>query len=245
MMTPGQVWVTRRLSEIIDLVEEAAGDINTEDYPNFEIWMMDVFDSALNRLSDESYRDENKFLDIYSSVLSSLEDIFKEQLHDFYLSNTDDELVNESFDRVLDMYQKIKSGEDLKPTEKAMMNAFKRFVDKGGNAEDFEYSDEEDYDVDEREGERFKWNRFGVPLVYTFSEETEEDGEIEYFGEITFNGDEFLGVIVTDKRGYLLDYDFYSVFNERVRLKDVLQEMNLDAEITNFFSEEIIPVLRK
>ena len=245
MMTPGQVWVTRRLSEIIDLVEEAAGDINTEDYPNFEIWMMDVFDSALNRLSDESYRDENKFLDIYSSVLSSLEDIFKEQLHDFYLSNTDDELVNESFDRVLDMYQKIKSGEDLKPTEKAIINAFKRFVDKGGNAEDFEYSDEEDYDVDEREGERFKWNRFGVPLVYTFSEETEEDGEIEYFGEITFNGDEFLGVIVTDKRGYLLDYDFYSVFDERVRLKDVLQEMNLDAEITNFFSEEIIPALRR
>ena len=96
MMTSGQIWVTRRLSDIIDFVEEAAGDISIDDYPNFEIWMMDVFDSALNRLSDESYRDENKFLDIYSSVLSSLEDIFKEQLHDFYLSEKDNDVINES-----------------------------------------------------------------------------------------------------------------------------------------------------
>jgi len=95
-MTSGQIWVTRRLSDIIDFVEEAAGDISIDDYPNFEIWMMDVFDSALNRLSDESYRDENKFLDIYSSVLSSLEDIFKEQLHDFYLSEKDNDVINES-----------------------------------------------------------------------------------------------------------------------------------------------------
>jgi len=96
MMTSGQTWVARRLSDIIDFVEEAAGDISIDDYPNFEIWMMDVFDSALNRLSDESYRDENKFLDIYSSVLSSLEDIFKEQLHDFYLSEKDNDVINES-----------------------------------------------------------------------------------------------------------------------------------------------------
>lgn len=180
----------------------------------------------------------------FKLIMDALEDMSKEQLYDFYQTEQD-ELLSESFDRVLDMYQKNRSGETLKPTERAMMNAFKRFVDKGGNAEEFEYSDEEDYDIDEREGERFKWDRVGVPLVYTFSEETEEDGEIEYFGEITFNGDEFLGVIVTDKRGYLLGYDFYSVFDENVRLKDVLEEMDLDAEITNFFSEEIIPNLRR
>jgi len=58
MMTSGQIWVTRRLSDIIDFVEEAAGDISIDDYPNFEIWMMDVFDSALNRLSDEPNRNK-------------------------------------------------------------------------------------------------------------------------------------------------------------------------------------------
>jgi hypothetical protein len=143
------------------------------------------------------------------------------------------------------MYKKIKSGETLKPTKQAMMNAFKRFVDKGEMPEDFEYSDEEDYDVDEREGKRFKWEKWGKPLVFTFSEENEENGEIEYFGEITFNGDEFLGVISTDKRGYLIDYDFYSVFDENVRLQDVLNEYGIEVEVMNFLAEEIIPVLRR
>jgi hypothetical protein len=143
------------------------------------------------------------------------------------------------------MYKKLNSGEELKPSEKAMMTAFKRFVDDGGNAEEFEYSEEGDYDIDEREGKRFKWVRFGLPLVFTFSEEYKDNGEIVYFGEITFNKDEFLGEIATDKRGYLLDYDFYSVFDENVRLKDVLNEMGIEAEITNFFAEEIIPGLRR
>ena len=244
MMTPGQLWVKRRIDDIIDVVEEAAGDIYTHDYPNFETWMVDVFDSALNRLGEESYTEELEFLDKYKSIISALEDIFKKQLHNFY-ETEESELIGESFDRVLDMYKKIKSGETLKPTEQAMINAFKRFVDKGGNAEEFEYSDEEDYDVDEREGERFKWEKWGKPLVYTFSEETEENGEIEYFGEITFNGDEFLGVISTDKRGYLTDYDFYSVFDESIRLQDVLNEYGIEAEVMNFFAEEIIPNLRR
>jgi hypothetical protein len=58
-------------------------------------------------------------------------------------------------------------------------------------------------------------------------------------------GDEFLGVISTDKRGYLTDYDFYSVFDEEVRLQDILKENGLEPEITNFFQEEIINSLRK
>ena len=89
MMTPGQIWVTRRLSDIIEFVEEAAGDISTLDYPSFDSWMMDVFDSALNRLGNEDYTDETIFLDKYSSIISSLEDIFKEQLHNFYSSEKD------------------------------------------------------------------------------------------------------------------------------------------------------------
>ena len=94
MMTPGQIWVTRRLSDIIDLVEEAAGDISTDDYPNFDSWVMDVFDSALNRLGNEDYTNETQFLDKYSSIISSLEDIFKEQLYDFYLSEKN-EIIKE------------------------------------------------------------------------------------------------------------------------------------------------------
>ncbi len=96
MMTTGQLWVARRLDDIIGTVEEAAGDIDTRDYPNFQSWMMDVFDSALNRLHDESYQSESNFLDKYSGVLSAMEDMFKDQLEDFYLSEKDNDIINES-----------------------------------------------------------------------------------------------------------------------------------------------------
>jgi hypothetical protein len=244
MMTPGQIWVNRRLGDIIELVEEAAGDIDTNDYPNFNSWMIDVFDSALNRLDEEFYNDENEFIEKYETIITALLEIFEDQLHDFYDSQKS-ELIGESFDRVLDMYQKIKSGEDLKPTEKAMMNAFKRFIDKGGNAEDFEYSDEEDYDVDERDGEKFSYDIMDMPMTYTFSEEYGDGDEINYFGEITFEDDEFLGVISTDKRGYITGYDFYSVLDESVRLQDKLRDMQIEDEVMNFFAEEIIPTLRR
>jgi hypothetical protein len=95
-MNLGQIWITRRLDDIIGTVEEAAGDIDTRDYPNFQSWMMDVFDSALNRLHDESYQSESNYLDKYSSVLSAMEDMFKDQLEDFYLSEKDSESINES-----------------------------------------------------------------------------------------------------------------------------------------------------
>ena len=95
-MNSGQIWITRRLDDIIGTVEEAAGDIDTRDYPNFQSWMMDVFDSALNRLHDESYQSESNFLDKYSGILSAMEDMFKDQLEDFYLSEKDNDVINES-----------------------------------------------------------------------------------------------------------------------------------------------------
>jgi hypothetical protein len=244
MMTPGQIWVKRRLADIIELVEEAAGDIDTNDYPNFNSWMVDVFDSALNRLDEKFYNDENEFIEKYETIITALLEVFEDQLHDFYESEQQ-EMISENFDRILDLYQKVKKGEELRPSEQTMMRAFKKFVDKGGNAEDFVYSDEEDYDVDEREGETFTYNGFDMPLVYTFSEETEEGDEINYFGEITFEDDEFLGVISTDKRGFITGYDFYSVLEDDVRLQDKLQDMQIEDEVMNFFAEEVIPVLRK
>jgi hypothetical protein len=157
-----------------------------------------------------------------------------------------EETINESFDEILDLYKKRKDGETLRPSEETMMRSFKKFIDKGGNAEEFVYDEESDYDIDEREGERFVWKKNGTPLVFTFSNEGENDGEIEYYGEITYMGDEFLGVIVTDLRGYLIDYDFYSVLSdEDVRLQDILKEAGIEAEIMNFFAEEVIPTLRK
>lgn len=152
--------------------------------------------------------------------------------------------LNEDFDRILDFYKKVKQGEKLKPSEETMMRAFKMHVDNGGGAEDFVYNLDQEMEPDHREGEKFKFERRGITLVFTFSEEYEDNGETIYFGEIKYMGDEFLGEIATDKRGYIIDYDFYSVFDEDIRLQDVLKENGVEAEIMNFFAEEVIPELR-
>jgi len=99
MITNGQLWVSRRLNELVGWVEEAAGDIDVKDYPTFESWMLDVFDSALNRITEEDYQNEDHFLNKYSSVLSSMEDLFRDQLEDYYSSETKNRLkpINEQW----------------------------------------------------------------------------------------------------------------------------------------------------
>ena len=153
----------------------------------------------------------------------------------------------ENFDQVLNLFAKRKRGETLKPSENDVLKSFDKYTKKGGNPEDFVFDANEYYgDVDEREGMRFKYNLKGRPFRFEFSEEINKGDEVEYYGEITFMGDEFLGVIVTDKRGYLIDYDFYSTLNnEDVRLQDILKSEDSEAEIQNFFQEEVINRLKQ
>lgn len=221
MKTPGQVWVTRRIKDLVSAVERSTNLIKVGEHKNFTEYGFEVYDLALDIIGIETNIDfeSDNFWNIYDSIISAMEDIFNDQLRHYYNNNKTEETLNESFDRILDLYTKKKEGVDLKPSEQTMMRAFQNFVNKGGEAEEFVYSDEEDYDVDEREGEKFEYNGFSMPLVYTFSEEFEEDDEINYFGEILFEDDEFLGVITTDKRGYITGYDFYSVLDENVRLQ--------------------------
>lgn len=246
MMTEGQLWVIRRLNDVISAVETAAGVIEPQYYPNSEAFLTDVFDEALSKTFDGDVTeiDSDSFNDKYSSVLRALEDIFGEQLRDYYNQEMSVS-INENFDQILDLYQKQSKGENLKPSEQTMMRAFKDYINKGGNAEEFFYDEDSDYGIDEREGTRFKWEKYGTPLTFEFSNEETNGDEIEYYGEITYMGDEFLGVITTDKRGYITDYDFYSVLSdEDIRLQDILKDNGLEAEIMNFFSEEVIPQLR-
>lgn len=243
-MTEGQRWVSRRMKDLISDVEEATSRINADDYKYFKEYATDVYDLALDIYMSHFDHELDSFWDSYSGIVSAMGDIFNNQLKDHY--GHSEETLNESFDQILDLYKKRKVGETLRPSEETMMRSFKKFIDKGGNAEEFVYDEASDYDIDEREGERFVWEKYGTPLKFTFSNEEENDGEIEYYGEITYMGDEFLGVIVTDTRGYLIDYDFYSVLSdEDVRLQNILKEAGIEAEIMNFFAEEVIPTLRK
>ena len=116
------------------------------------------------------------------------------------------------------------------------------------------YDDEEndsndDYgneEYDTKEGMTIEGEINSLPVKFTYSEMKEnEDGEIEYYGEIRFYGDEYLGVIATDKRGYLLVFDFYSTLSdEDVRLQNVLKEMGGYYEFEHWLDSEVIPSIK-
>ena len=120
------------------------------------------------------------------------------------------------------------------------------------------YDDEEDDYEDkyitkrpiDKEGMVFKTNIGSIPLKLTYSHKNQiSDNEIEYYCEVIFYGDEFFGVFVTDKRGYLIDVDFPSVISEvdeDVRLQNVLKELGSKYyyEFEHWLDSEIIPEIQ-
>jgi len=116
-----------------------------------------------------------------------------------------------------------------------------------------DYDSNEDYgneDYDNKEGMVFKTEIGGMPLKLTYSHKNIiENNKLEYYCEVTFYGDEFFGVFITDKRGYLTDVDFPSVIsevNEDVRLQNVLKEMGNEYyyEFEHWLDSEVAPSLQ-
>lgn len=146
----------------------------------------------------------------------------------------------EVIDVILD---KISRKEKLFIDEKKCLDAYSQYMRNGGNPNDFKCPEME---YDEREGEVFRSSFEGLPEIqFTFSEEMKQGDEIQYFGEILFGGEEYLGAIITDKRGFLLDYDFYNVSDELNDFTFKREVEGLEHEVELFFQEEVIPKLRK
>ncbi len=124
------------------------------------------------------------------------------------------------------------------------------FVDDFEDEPEDDYkSDNDEYDIDKKEGRVFKTEIASMPLKLTYSHKNRiSENETEYYCEVIYYGDEFLGVFVIDKRGYLTDVDFPSVVSEvdeDVRLQDVLKEMGREYyyEFEHWLDSEVIPVL--
>lgn len=124
------------------------------------------------------------------------------------------------------------------------------FVDDFEDEPEDDYkSDNDEYDIDKKEGRVFKTEIASMPLKLTYSHKNKiSENETEYYCEVIFYGDEFLGVFVIDKRGYLTDVDFPSVVSEvdeDVRLQDVLKDMGREYyfEFEHWLDSEVIPVL--
>jgi hypothetical protein len=147
-------------------------------------------------------------------------------------------LEHSEVDNILD---KMNSGIKLSIDEKKCLNAYSEHIRNGGKDYDFQCPELE---YDDREGMEFVSDLPGLPkMKFTFSEELDHGVETHYAGEIKFNGKEYFGVIITDKNGYVIGYDFYNVDDEEdYRLQDVTE--GLEHEIKTFFEDEVIPNLK-
>lgn len=100
MMTPGQMWVSRRIEDIIISIERAASDIHPAYYPNSQSYITDVLDEVLSQLYDGSATEleSDSFNDKYSSVITTLEEIFGDDLKHHYDSvfSNEQQTLNES-----------------------------------------------------------------------------------------------------------------------------------------------------
>lgn len=147
---------------------------------------------------------------------------------------------NEIIDAILD---KMINNEKLLIDEKKCLDAYSEHVRNGGEPSEFKCPEPK---YDKREGTIFKSEFKGLPQIqFTFSEELEDDKEIQYFGEIRFEGQEYLGVIITDKRGFLTGYDFYNVSDELNDYGFQNEIEGMEHQISLFFQEEVIYNLRK
>ena len=124
------------------------------------------------------------------------------------------------------------------------------FIDDFEDEPEDDYkSDNDEYGIDKKEGRVFKTEIASMPLKLTYSHKNRiSEDETEYYCEVIYYGDEFLGVFVIDKRGYLTDVDFPSVVSEvdeDVKLQDVLKDMGREYyfEFEHWLDSEVIPVL--
>jgi hypothetical protein len=132
-----------------------------------------------------------------------------------------------------------KGFDSLSIDEKKYLKHYSEYTSKGGNPDEFVDPSEV---YDEREGMIIDDYISGLPIQFTFSEESDNQYGIGYYGELQFDDNEYLGVIISDERGNLVDYDFYSVLSDDdTRLQDNIE--GLEHEISVFFSEKVIPEL--
>jgi hypothetical protein len=156
----------------------------------------------------------------------------------YLITESQYEILLENQKYVDSILEKIsESGYDsLSIDEKRYLDEFSKY---NGDPDEFVYSSDE---YDEREGQVIDGEISGLPIEYTFSEESDNNEGIGYYGGLKFDDDEYFGVIISDERGHLVGYDFYSVLSdEDVRLQDNIE--GLEHEISLFFSEKVLPEL--
>ena len=164
----------------------------------------------------------------------------------------------EIIDNILDKMGKI-GYENLKNNEKNLLNRYSEWLNSGKKGDFMDEITPKNDDFGAKVGEEYTTNlRDGSEFSFMFDYSDILEDENLYHGSVKWHGEEWFGVIVTDKRGDLKEIDFvldqdlesydiddefagYDEENEK-RLQDEMDKKDL-AQVKYFFMEEVIPHL--
>jgi hypothetical protein len=161
-------------------------------------------------------------------------------------------------DQILDKLGEI-GYENLENEEKMTLNRYSEWLNLGQKGEFMGKITPKNDDYDAKIGEKYTTNlRDGSEFSFMFDYEDLLDDENLYHGTVKWHGEEWIGLIATDKSGKLTEMDFV-LDNDSLQSYDLDDEMGgydegrevrLQNELGNdlhqvkyFFQEEVIPSL--
>jgi hypothetical protein len=148
------------------------------------------------------------------------------------------EYVNSLLDKI-----GTKGIESLTPSEKKYLDGLSSHE---GHIDDYDDPNYED-DYDERRGEKITSSLPNLPqLQFVFDYEEREGNEILLYGSVYFQGNEYVGVIVTNENGNLIDFDFQvaEIDFDDTEVTNLLDDaQGLEHELSVFFENDVIPAL--
>jgi hypothetical protein len=160
-------------------------------------------------------------------------------------------------DQILDKLGEI-GYENLENEEKITLNRYSEWLNSGQKGEFMGEITPKNDDYDPKIGEEYTTNlRDGSEFSFMFDYEDLLDDENLYHGTVKWHGEEWIGLIATNKSGKLTEIDFV-LDNDSLQSYDLddedgydeEKEVRLQNELGNdlhqakyFFQEEVIPIL--
>jgi hypothetical protein len=161
-------------------------------------------------------------------------------------------------DQILDKMNEI-GYENLENNEKSTLNQYSEWLNSGKKGEFMGEITPKNDDYDAKIGEEYTTNlRDGSEFSFIFDYEDPLDDENLYHGTVKWHGEEWIGLIATNKSGkltemdFIKDYDALQSYDEDDEMGgyDEGKEVRLQNELGNdihqvkyFFQEEVIPNL--
>jgi hypothetical protein len=178
--------------------------------------------------------------------------IITESQYRFLVENTSE------IDNILDKMNEI-GYENLKNDEKMTLKQYSEWLNSGKKGDFMGKNTQNNDDFDKNTGNKYTTilkDNSDFSFTYDYSDIL--DNENIYYGSVEWDGESWYGLVATDKKGYLTDFDFISdqtMFyhydnSKSTNIEDKPKEKRLQDslgtlihEVKFFFEDEIIPSL--